>query len=67
VNTTLFNHNRICNDERPLISNADFKQLLNDVKAGNTQAHDKILETNSLAPYQHQLIQHELILKALGL
>lgn len=56
-NSTAYNHKSLQENGLPLISNLQFKQLMERVKAGDMQAHDKALKAFSFDPTQKQLLE----------
>lgn len=55
--TTLYNHKELGNNEKPLISNVQFKRLYERVKAGEYELIDKAQESFSFAPEQLKKLQ----------
>lgn len=61
MTTTAYNHSILGTAQRPLIPNEEFKNMLDQVKKNNSAAYEDACKKYSLEPYQHQLVQHELI------
>jgi len=55
--TTLYNHIRIEDENKPIIPNDEFKILIEKVKFGDIEYYNIIKEKYSLIPFQHGLIQ----------
>lgn len=57
--TTLYNHKSIENNGKPLISNVQFKKLLERVTAGDFEAYNKALNAFSFEPSQQSILDIE--------
>lgn len=57
MNSSAYNHNRLGTDEKPLISNVDFKLLVDAIKAGNSQACKEIISRYTLSNFQQELLK----------
>jgi hypothetical protein len=55
--TTAYNHKELGTKEKPLISNAQFKSLMERVRGGDVQAYTKAIETFSFESTQKSLLQ----------
>lgn len=57
IKTTLYNHNSLGTAEKPLISNAQFKKLIERVEAGDAAAGEKAKAAFTLEPNQLALLE----------
>lgn len=56
---TSYNHKPIEQSGKPLISNAQFKQLMDRVRTGDLEAYDKAVKAFSFEPTQKQILETE--------
>lgn len=58
--TTAYNHKPLSQPGKPLISNAQFRQLMDRVRAGDLEAYEKAVSMFSFEPTQKQLLETEI-------
>ena len=56
---TLYNHKNLETEDKPLIKNIQFKQLLNRIRNGDTEAYNKAHEYFSFEYFQKQFLKRE--------
>jgi hypothetical protein len=55
-NTSLYNHSPICKDGRPLISNVEYRDLLDKVRGGDAGVYKAAKQIYNFEPAQEKLI-----------
>ena len=58
--TTLYNHKKMGTDEKPLISNGQFKKLIERIEAGDATAADNAKKAFTLEATQLRILETKL-------
>lgn len=55
--TTLYNHNTLGTERKPLIPNIDFKRLHESLIAGEVELYERIIEVYTLESFQRHIVE----------
>jgi hypothetical protein len=58
MKTTLYNHKHIGTDDRPLIKNIEFKELVERIKIGDIEYYNECLQKFTMVKGQLDLCQY---------